>query len=607
MSPEEPEPVPPPLKQPEFVGEAVKIDGISPVLVDSVGLVVNLKGTGSDPAPSALRADLLHEMNVHKVSEPNKILASGNAAMVIARGIIPAGARKNDRFDLEVLVAPRTSTTSLQGGWLMEAVLREHIKAGNEVHSGSRVAHGGGYVLVDAAMQAELEDPKLTRGVVLGGGVVERDRPLGLAVRKEYVSTYCSPIVADAINRRFHVYHRGTKQGAAEAKRDNYIQLLVHPQYYNNVVRYIRVIQNIPISTREKRVMERVETLRLQLQRPETAVQAAIRLEALGEDGLAVLKETLDSPNAEIRFYAAESLAYQDLREAAEPLAEIARTQPAFRYRALMALGAMQKIAGQEALISLLDDESAETRYGAFRVLRKTLPKHDPIVAERLLDCDFHLHVVSSIASPLVHVATQERAEVVIFGEGVRVKAPLLAFAGRNISVRCDREGEVVIKRLSEDDGDDDVLTTTHELANVIQGLSALGADYPAVIQFLTEIKEDRSLAAKLEFSAIPELNRTFDRAEDDGLQSSPDELAPYEDLAADAESGPQIVTAVDPIEFEVSSDEETPPGKALSRSKAESPAQSRSAVDSKMQQDEREAQRMAQEMSEELEAILRK
>jgi flagellar basal body P-ring protein FlgI len=612
MSSDEPIPAPPPIAPPEYVGDAVRMEGMSPVLVDNVGLVVNLNGTGSDPPPSSQRSDLLHEMNVHKANEPNKILASGNVAMVIVRGIIPAGARKDDRFDLEVISAPRTTTTSLRGGWLMDGILTEHISVGNEVHSGSKVARSGGHVLVDAAIRKDMDDPKLTQGVILGGGIVERDRPLGLQVRKEYVPTYCSPIVAEAINRRFHVYHRGSKQGAAEPKRDNYIQLLVHPQYYNNVVRYMRVIQSIPIPSKEKRIMERVETLRLQLQRPETAVQAAIRLEALGEDGIPVLKEALDSPNAEIRFYAAESLAYQDIRDAAEPLTEIARTQPAFRFRALMALGAMQKIAGQEGLISLLDEESAETRYGAFRVLRKTLPRHDPMISERILDADFHLHVVSSIASPLVHVATQERAEVVIFGDSVKIKTPLLAFAGRGISVRADRPGDVTIKRLSVEDQDDEVIKTTDEVANIIQGLSSVGADYPAIIDFLTEIKEDHSLTAKLEFSAIPDLNRTFDRVEDDGLEISPDDLAPYEDLETQERKGGEPPTSdapmvsADAVEFEIASDSAGPDpvrsNREAKRSKSALPDERPLAV---LEREEREAQKIAEQLNKQLDAIL--
>ena len=55
-----------------------------------------------------------------------------------------------------------------------------------------------------------------------------------------------------------------------------------------------------------------------------------------------------------MRFYAAEALAYLDRREAAEPLGQIARDQPAFRVFALTALSAMQDYAAYEQLRDLL-------------------------------------------------------------------------------------------------------------------------------------------------------------------------------------------------------------------------------------------------------------
>ena len=55
-----------------------------------------------------------------------------------------------------------------------------------------------------------------------------------------------------------------------------------------------------------------------------------------------------------MRFYAAEALAFLDRREAAEPLGQIARDQPAFRVFALAALSTMQDYAAYEQLRDLL-------------------------------------------------------------------------------------------------------------------------------------------------------------------------------------------------------------------------------------------------------------
>ncbi|GAG50072.1 unnamed protein product, partial [marine sediment metagenome] len=89
--------------------------------------------------------------------------------------------------------------------------------------------------------------------------------------------------------------------------------------------------------------------------------------------------------------YSAETLAYLDRREAAEPLGQIARDQPAFRVFALTALSAMQEYAAYEQLRYLLSSPSAETRYGAFRALWAG-NKADPLVKGESLGGQFQYH-----------------------------------------------------------------------------------------------------------------------------------------------------------------------------------------------------------------------
>src|SRR6185503_8348216 len=108
--------------------------------------------------------------------------------------------------------------------------------------------------------------------------------------------------------------------------------------------------------------------LEQQLNDPLTASNAAIRLEAIGDDqAKTLLKKGVASKDSEIRFYAAESLAYLDDTAAVEPLAQIALKEPSFRVNALAALSAMDDVVAYDALRTLLEAKSAETRYGAFR------------------------------------------------------------------------------------------------------------------------------------------------------------------------------------------------------------------------------------------------
>ena len=101
--------------------------GLDPVVIESIGLVTGLDGTGSDPAPSPQRAALLEEMKKRSVDRPHQVLASPDTALVLVRGYLRAGIQKRDRFDVEVRVPSRSETTSLRGGWLMvRRLLRCH-------------------------------------------------------------------------------------------------------------------------------------------------------------------------------------------------------------------------------------------------------------------------------------------------------------------------------------------------------------------------------------------------------------------------------------------------------------------------------------------------
>ena len=115
-----------------------------PLQVDGVGLVVQLDGTGGDPPPSTERDMLLNEMKKNRADEPNTVLASRETALVVVRGIIPAGAQAGDRIDLEVAAPADSGTQSLRSGWLMPARLREYAVINRRVTAGRELCDRSG-------------------------------------------------------------------------------------------------------------------------------------------------------------------------------------------------------------------------------------------------------------------------------------------------------------------------------------------------------------------------------------------------------------------------------------------------------------------------------
>ena len=432
-SKEQPE-VPAKVELPETVGAATRQQGLGIAAVESVALVTGLAGTGSDPPPSQQRQTLLEEMKKRKVDSPNSVLADPNTALVLVRAILPPGVRKGDPLDIEVRVPSRSKTTALAGGWLLETKLREVAILEQEVHSGHVRAVAEGPVLVDAMLQDEGDEVSHVRGRILGGGVATKSRPIGLFLKSEHHSFTLSKLVGLAINQRFDTYLHGKRQGAATPKTDKFIELTIHPRYRDNLIRYLRVIEQIQLRETPEQRLARLNTLEGELVVPATSSLAALKLEAIGEEAIASLAKGLESPSSEVRFYASEALAYLDHATAARPLAE-STSEPAFRSRALLALGAMSSVESHDELTKLLHVSSAETRYGAFRAMQNMNPR-DPLLGQETLGRGIRLHHVASHGEPMIHVARTRRPEIVLFGSDQVLESPLMVLVDKNV----DRE-----------------------------------------------------------------------------------------------------------------------------------------------------------------------
>src|ERR1700741_620799 len=87
--------------------------GMNYVRAEGPALVVDLKNTGSDPPPNALRAELLADMQARGVVNPNSVFASPSTSLVWVPTYLPPAAQKGDPLDIEVSVPPQSDTSSL--------------------------------------------------------------------------------------------------------------------------------------------------------------------------------------------------------------------------------------------------------------------------------------------------------------------------------------------------------------------------------------------------------------------------------------------------------------------------------------------------------------
>ncbi len=485
----------------KLVGDYTTPWGLNAKRIERAALITGLADTGSDPPPGPQRAALLADMQSRGVVEPNRLLASPATSLAWIHAYLPPGCRKGDRFDVFVEVPPNNDTTSLADGWLMETRLAEMAVIGNVIRDGHELGVAQGPLLVDPVSTGTLDSKAKLRARLPGGGVSLTDRELGLMIAPEHRSFAMSKRLGDWINRRFHAVVRGAKRGVATPKTDRYIHLEIPPAYHHNLARYVQVVQCVAVIEPPEGRHARLQLLARQLADPVTAPAAAIRLEAIGKDAIPVLRKGLEAKDAEIRFAAAEALAYLGESVAAAQLAEAAANLRSARPDALAALGVLDDANGIDALQGLLANRSAETRYGAFRALRRMDPSMALIRGERLGEA-CSLHVVDVSGPALVHASRSFRPEIVLFGTDHPLGRGLRAEAGRTIVVVVDGPTAIVSRFLPG--ASDRQAEVPADVAAVVRAIVDLGGGYPDVIQFLQQAAASRHLASRLAFDALP-------------------------------------------------------------------------------------------------------
>jgi len=486
----------------KLVGDYTAPWGLNAKRIERPALITGLADTGSDPPPGPQRQTLMADMQARGVVEPNGLLASRATSLVWAHGYLPPGVRKGDRFDIYVEVPADNETTSLAGGWLMETRLAEMAVIGNTIRDGHELGVATGPLLVDPVSGGTLDSKSKVRARVPGGGVSLTDRDLGLFIAADHRSFAMSKRLGDWINRRFHAVIKGTKRGVANPQTDRYIELEVPPIYRHNLARYIRVVQSIAVIEPAGGRHARMQLLTRQLTDPITAPTAALRLEAIGKEAIPMLRVALDSKDPEIRFAAAESLAYLGESIAASHLAEAAMNLRSARPAALAALAVLDDANGIDALQGLLASRSAETRYGAFRALWRMDPDLPLVRGERLGDA-CSIHVLDVDGPPLVHVTRSNRPEIVFFGTEHDVAHGLRAEAGSSIVVVVEADTATVSRFVP---GQSDQQAEVPAAAEpIVRAIIDLGGTYPDAVQFLQQASAGRSLGSRLAFDALPD------------------------------------------------------------------------------------------------------
>ncbi len=554
-----------PLKSDETIGDLASVQSAGQLVAEGVGLVIGLDDTGSDPEPSIYRQKLLNRMRQAQVPRSEQILASKSTSLVLVKVLVPVGVTKDDHFDVQIELTPASTTTSLAGGFLMKTELYQVGKIKGQELEGQILGWASGPVLTGSL--ADRENVRIGR--VLGGAHVKKDVPYSLILKENRKSARTAALVQSVVGTRFFYLDGVNQKPMAEAKTDQYLTLKVPRNYHENQARYFQVLQLLPIIDTPDLRARRIAQWSQELLDPKTSGVAALKLEGLGRNAVETLRTGLASPDGNVRFFAAEALAYLNDDSGAGVLADAALKRPEFRAFALAALAASDQAGCLSRLRDLLAQPDQELRYGAFNALR-TLDEHDAFLGkERLFeapvaaadDADdpmalaisagkprqapavepFALYLVDSDGPPMVHVSGARRCEIVVFGRRQRLLPPVVLGGTGSMLINAGLDdSSVQVARIAVG-RPEQRQTTPADLGSVIKTAASLGAGYPEIVALLRDADRQKNLEGPLVLDAVPAPTPDYERAQLAGAPASASEKGKKGKAAAEKDKDPAV------------------------------------------------------------------
>ncbi len=502
---------PPPFPELKTVGTYTSFLGVEPIRVYGLGIVHDLPGTGSNPPPGAARQQALRQLKQLGVSAPEEVLNSKELAVVQVSALIQPGAYRDDRIDVEIEALGDDKNIDLRGGTLIHCELFEYADANQLLgrpNQGQRMLSHKKLVKAEGPVMcvADDKDPQPRRkGVVWAGGRVLENISFDLIMNKEHQEARLAMLIANHINQRFHGrVNEHAMRGMAEAQTKTVIKLRAPENYRLNWGRYLLVIRQIPMVDNPNVLRDLRKKYAEDLLNPEFSLVAALQLEALGADVAPELKAGLKHPHPKVRFFAAEALAYLGDPSCAEVLAESAKSFPDYRAYALTALASMDEAVAQIKLRELMTENQPDLRYGAFRALQ-VMNARDRTIPCEVINQRFNLYRVTNDSKPMVHVCTNSRPDIVIFGSEPMIQSPFSLTAGPDFVITA-KEGEdkCFISKISLQGGHTQDVASL-KLSDIIRKMGAMGAHYNDIVDLLKQADKLQNLTCSFAMDALPQ------------------------------------------------------------------------------------------------------
>jgi hypothetical protein len=316
--------------------------------------------------------------------------------------------------------------------------------------------------------------------------------------------------VTTSINDKSRGSNTLSRGECAHAVDRGMVYVNVPLEYRLNPERYLHVVRLIPLHENADTASRYRAKLNEMLLDPKDTIRASLRLEALGKESTNVLKKGLTSPEALVRFASAEALTYLGSTAGIEELAGLAEKHETLLSHCLTAMAGLNESCSQLRLAELMKSPKPPVRIGAFRAL---LALNDGDLSNsrnfdirgELLNDAFWLHHVAPQSAAMVHVSTNKRAEIVIFGESQSLVPPMKLVAGTEFVITADPgDKRCTVGRYVVHPANVVQKQCSFKLDDVLQTIAVLGGQYNDAVEFLKVAQTNKCLTCAVAIDSLP-------------------------------------------------------------------------------------------------------
>lgn len=485
------------------IGDVARLEFTGAIPVEGYGLVAGLPGTGSTHCSpqvlTYLRRFVSSEVPDRRI-DVDRLVASKATAVVYLEGNLPQAALRGDRFDVKVTELSGDTGVSLAGGWLYAAELWPKGR-GKSTRTLARVK-GASAIFMDRLM----EDGKgSSTAMVLGGGyVVTPGTPQLNLFTPDFRA---ASTIRDRINSRF-------QPDTAIARSDTQVDFTISPRYYQQRIRFFRVLNALYLEQDQIRLAQRLDTLGQALVNKDQKQAFEPLLEGLGTPILPKLKLLLQDENDQVRLAAARCMlnlgSYEGLEALVRMVISSDFTQRREAVRSIIAVGGDTAIRPVlRTLLLQVELDMAQTIFGEVAALYNSSLSEEGLPS-RDVSGVLTLHEIPDAPYRLIAVSRTLQARVGLFGPDLicEPKAFVQSKDGHiTVDTRAGRGIALVTRRLPKGGGVIGPLNCSHRVADIIQLLCSkpgkldvnqggTGLPYAELLPFLQQLCDEGAINA---------------------------------------------------------------------------------------------------------------